>query len=124
MFFNVMKTVVCSNIFPIDRVEVSCLDTVNKTVGDIAVFIAKLISTLQRHIFNSKHYKPCKFSEITKIFTLLRVKSKDLHFRINWDPFPVTSSGSCTHTYLIFITVVTKPRKSGYEYKARYHVRT
>ena len=69
--------------------EVCCLDTVNKTVGDFAVFITKLISTFQLHIFNSKHYKPCKFSKITKIFILLRVKSKDLHFRINWDPFPV-----------------------------------
>ena len=51
--------------------------------------------------FNSKHYKPCKFSEIRKIFTLLRVKFKVLHFRINSDPFSVTSSGSCTHMYLI-----------------------
>ena len=104
--------------------EVCCLDTVNKTVGDIAVFIVKLMSTFQLYIFNSKHYKPCKFSEITRIFTLLRVKSKDLHFRINWGPFLVTSSGSCTPTYLLFINVVTKPQKSGYEYKARYRVRT
>ena len=104
--------------------EVCCFDTVNKTVGDIAAFIAKLISTFQLHIFKSKHYKPCTFSEITKIFTLLRVKSRDLHFRINWDPFPVKSSGSCTPTYLIFINVVTQPQKSGYEYKARYRVRT
>ena len=86
--------------------EVCCLDTVNKTMGDIAALIAKLISTFQLYIFNSKHYKPCKFSE-TKIFTLLRVKCKDLHFRINWEPFPVTSSGSCTPTYLISINVAT-----------------
>ena len=84
----------------------------------------KLISTFQLHIFNSKHYKPCKFSERTKIFTLLRVKSKNLHFRINWKPFPVTSSGSCTPTYILFINVITKPRKSTYENKARYRVRT
>ena len=51
-------------------------------MGDIMVLIAKLISTFQLHIYNSKHYKPCKFSEMTS-FNLLRVKFKNLHFRIN-----------------------------------------
>ena len=36
--------------------EVCCLGNVNKTVSDIEVLIAKLISTFQLDIFNSKHY--------------------------------------------------------------------
>ena len=34
------------------------------------------------------------------------------------------SSGSCTPTYILITNVVTKPRNSAYEYKARYRVGT
>ena len=89
-------------------------------MGDITVLISKLISTFQLHIVNSKHYKLCKFSKITDLYYI----KGTIQESSTEGPFPVTSSGSCTPAYLIFTNMVTKPRKSGYEYKARYHMRT